>query len=285
MLGVPQSFRGGVAIKENRRLEKDETAFFQGLLELQYGRNVEKKLRSLAGKIPWARGWPDNKHAFWNAEAFMWQRKIGREKRKMIAKELSFLKTGKNLDLGCGAYSYVPGTVGVDISPEMLKRNELVQKKIVSDLEQPLLFSSGEFNSVTAVFVLNYIKEVEKLLREIQRVLAAPGCLLAVLSARPINDWPRQKEVNSFSEEEWKQLFQAAGFFVKLKPKNGLLFYHCVKIRSWRAGSHLEHTGKLYTFRAERLCLSGTGIPPRGMPPVIKGKRKLYKSSLLGDKI
>ncbi len=112
--------------REKWKLEKDETAFFQGLLELQYGRNVEKKLRALAGKIPWARGWPDNKQAFWNAEAFMWQRKIDWEKREMIEKELSFLKTGKNLDLGCGAYSYVPGSVGLDISSEMLQLNEML---------------------------------------------------------------------------------------------------------------------------------------------------------------
>lgn len=215
--------------REKWKLEKDETAFFQGLLELQYGRNVEKKLRALAGKIPWARGWPDNKHAFWNAEAFMWQRKIDWEKREMIEKELSFLKTGKNLDLGCGAYSYVPGSVGLDISSEMLQLNEMLQKKIGHDLEQPLPFSAEEFDSVTAIFVVNYVKKVEKLLREIHRVLAKGGSLSVVLSAPPVNEWQRQKEINNFSPEEWNRLFQKTGFSVQLKLRSALLFYHCYK--------------------------------------------------------
>ena len=41
--------------------------------------------------------------------------KISKERRLLIEQELKFLFKGKNLDLGCGAYSYFP-SVGFDLS-------------------------------------------------------------------------------------------------------------------------------------------------------------------------
>ncbi|MDO8656808.1 MAG: hypothetical protein Q7K45_06225, partial [Nanoarchaeota archaeon] len=110
-----------------------ETQFFQGLIELQYGQNVEKKLKALSSKIPWAHGWPQNKESFWNAESFMWSRKIEKETREMIQQELQFLAQGKNLDVGCGAYSYIP-SVGFDLSPQMLKLNDICIEKVQGDV-------------------------------------------------------------------------------------------------------------------------------------------------------
>ncbi|MBU0459742.1 MAG: hypothetical protein KJ771_02950, partial [Nanoarchaeota archaeon] len=65
----------------------NESKFLSGLIELQYGQKVEKKMRGFAQEVEWAQGWPENKKAFWNAEAFMWERKISREKRELIATE------------------------------------------------------------------------------------------------------------------------------------------------------------------------------------------------------
>src|SRR3989338_7306111 len=90
-----------------------ETEFLSGLIELQYGKNVEKELQQYSKKVPWAKGWPLDDKAFWNAEAFMWSRKISKEKRELIKQELEFLAQGKDLDLGCGAYSYVK-SIGFD---------------------------------------------------------------------------------------------------------------------------------------------------------------------------
>ena len=44
-----------------------ETAFLSGLLELQYGQEVENKLSLLSNNILWAKGWPHDNKAFCNA--------------------------------------------------------------------------------------------------------------------------------------------------------------------------------------------------------------------------
>ncbi len=205
-----------------------ETAFFEGLLELQYGQNVQQKLKKLASKIPWAHGWPENKQAFWNAEAFMWSRKIEKETRALITQELQFLTTGKNLDVGCGAYSYIP-SVGFDLSPQMLKLNDSCYEKVLGDVEQKLPFEDKSFDSVTAIFVLNYVQNYQQLLQEIKRVLKPKGRFTMVLSATKINEWQRQKEVNHFEGKRWKRIMEKEGFKVKLEQKGKLLFSKCAQ--------------------------------------------------------
>ncbi len=200
-----------------------ETELLAGLIELQYGQKVEEKLRRVAAKVPWAKGWPTDTTAFWNAEAFMWSRKIEKETRDLIKDELKFLAGGKNLDVGCGAYSYIP-SVGFDLSPKMLDFNDNCNEKVQGDLEKKLPFADGSFDSVTAIFVLNYVQKYEQLLSEVKRVLRSKGTLVMVLSGIGIHDWQRQKEVNNFEGKKWKGLLETEGFTVRLYRKGGLLF-------------------------------------------------------------
>ncbi len=208
-----------------------ETEFFRGLIELQYGKKVEKKLEKISGKVSWAKGWPKRDEAFWNAEAFMWQRKISPEKRALIGKELKFLSGGKlsggkNLDLGCGAYSYIP-SVGLDFSEKMLQFNHNCDEKVKGDLEKRLPWGDQQFDSVTAVFVLNYVKNYGLLLNEVKRVLKGKGILMMVLSGLEINPWQRQKELNPFSGREWKEILEENGFKVKFYEREGVWFFRC----------------------------------------------------------
>jgi len=202
-----------------------KTKFFEGLIELQYGQKVVNLLKPIAQKISWAKGWPEDDKAFWNAEAFMWERKIEREKRNLIFKELRFLIGGKNLDLGCGGYSYVP-SVGFDFSSEMLKQNEQCTSKVQGDLEQKLPFRAKEYDSVTIVFVLNYVRNYGGLLREVSRVLKP---YVMVLYSGELNDWQKQKEVNKFSAKKWKGILEEVGFKVDFYEKEKLWFFKCGK--------------------------------------------------------
>ncbi len=203
-----------------------ETEFLKGLIELQYGLDVEKKLRKISRDIPWASNWPEDIASFWNAEAFMWSHKISKEKRALLQQELTSLSSGKNVDLGCGAYSYLP-SVGFDISEKMLLLNDNCKEKIVGDLEKGLPFKDYSFNSATAIFVLNYVRKYSALLKEIKRVLKPGGVFAAVLSAGEINEWQKQKEVNPFPSGKWLDVLQSAGFTVDFYEKQGLWFFRC----------------------------------------------------------
>lgn len=205
-----------------------ETKFFMGLIELHHGENVQDELKKAASKVEWAKGWPSDKRAFWNAEAFMWSYKIDKKLRELIVNEVEFLARGKNLDLGCGSYSYVK-SVGVDISDKMLQFNSQCYEKIVGDVEKELLFSAEEFDSCTAVFLLNYVNNYKGLLREIFRVLRNDGVLLMILYSGKVGDWQRQKEVNVFSFFQWKGILDAVGFKVECYEKEKLWFFKCVK--------------------------------------------------------
>jgi len=207
-----------------------ETDFLCGLMELHYGQDVEEKLKLIADKVTWAKGWPKDTKAFWNAEAFMWRHKIAKKKRALIAQELAFLEGGMNLDVGCGAFSYI-SSVGFDVSEKMLQFNERCFEKVAGNLEETLPFLDGSFDSVTAVFVFNYVQNYELFLSELQRVLKRNGFLMIVLYGKMLNEWQRQKEVNHFSQEEWGEIVCDAGFAVDFYEKENLWFFKAIKAR------------------------------------------------------
>ncbi|MBT6774315.1 class I SAM-dependent methyltransferase [Candidatus Woesearchaeota archaeon] len=203
-----------------------ETDFFNGLIELQYGQEDLIEMKRIAQKVSWAKGWPGDNVAFWNAEAFMWQQKIEKGKRELIKDELGFLSSGKNLDLGCGSYSYIK-SVGFDFSEKMLQFNDNCVEKVLGSLEKKLPFDEVGFDSVTAIFVFNYINHYKSLLLEVRRVLKQNGHFVMVLGN--VNDWQKQKEINSFNIDEWKEVLKKVGFVVEFEEKERLWFFKCVK--------------------------------------------------------
>ena len=205
-----------------------ENEFLKSLIKLQYGIKVQNTLRKQSSKVPWAKGWPKNNTSFWNAEAFMWSHKVDKDVRKLITTELKSLSGKKNLDLGCGSYSYIP-SVGFDLSKKMLDFNDNCTEKVEGDLERKLPFANNSFDSVTTIFVLNYVKNYPKLLSEINRVLKSNSIFVAVLYSKNINSWQRQKEVNKLPKEKWKSSIIQVGFSVKLQQKQGLWFFKCTK--------------------------------------------------------
>jgi len=203
-----------------------ESRFLSGLIELQYGQDVQEELKKVAQQVDWAKGWPNNNKSFWNAEAFMWSRKISKEKRELIKQELSFLK-GNNLDLGCGAYSYV-NSVGFDFSKKMLDFNDNLIEKVEGSLEKKLPYKEDEFDSVTAIFVLNYVKNYEQLLMEIKRIVKDE--FIMVLFSKQVNQWQKQKEVNTFSADKWQEILTNCGFSVEFYEKDELCFFRCSNV-------------------------------------------------------
>jgi ubiquinone/menaquinone biosynthesis C-methylase UbiE len=134
-----------------------------------------------------------------------------------------------NLDLGCGSYSYLD-SVGFDLSPKMLDFNGNLSRKVIGDVEKKLPFKDQEFDSVTAIFLLNYVQNYSSLLKEVARVLKEKGHFVMVLSSKPINDWQRQKEVSSLSSSAWSTELKKSRFKVKFEVKDKLYFFKCRKL-------------------------------------------------------
>ena len=113
----------------------------------------------------------------------------------------------------------------------MLKFNKTIEEGISGDLEEVLPFADDSFDSVTAVFVLNYIKNYQQLIREVKRIVKID--FMVVLSSKKVNDWQHQKEINIFSAEGWVKILGEAGFSVNLTEKENLWFFKCVKRKTY----------------------------------------------------
>jgi len=227
-------------------LEEDEIKdeFLSYLVKIKFAKGPEKdrlvkEAKSIADKIPEFKGWPEKPIKFWDIEALGWKTKIPSHVRLFIRKEL-FKKIklgGLNLSLGPGSYPYIEDSVLVDISSEMLKAVEPAVKfkrKLVYDLDEGSLpFKDNIFDNVTMVFVVNYLTNLEKMLKEIYRVLKKKGRLIIVQSAKALDDWYVGQEKKQWKPKELVSLLKQSGFEVKLQNKTAkrtkLVFIEALK--------------------------------------------------------
>ncbi len=111
----------------------------------------------------------------------------------------------------------------------MLLLNDNLQEKVLGDLEKKLPFRKGEFDSVTMVFVLDYIRNYWNLLKEVFRVLKEKGVLVVVQSRKKGKGiWEKQRR-NNFRPERWGKILREVGFKVDFYEKEGLGFFKCRK--------------------------------------------------------
>ncbi len=95
---------------------------------------------------------------------------------------------GKNIDLCCGFYPHVKGSIGVDISPLALKGVEIIGEREgreyletieynFNDIENgsKLPFADSEFDCATMIAGWNYIKSIESLIEEVDRIVVPSG--------------------------------------------------------------------------------------------------------------
>lgn len=203
-----------------------EREFFNTLLELNHTdrenqKQVILKAQNYAQQIPDYSKWPFDKQQFWNAEAICWRTRLSKEKRAVISNELSSL-TGLNLDLGAGSHSYVKNSIAIDFSPEMLHLNN-TPHKVVADLEKPLTFHSEIFDSITAIFIFNYIKNAQQLIKEAKRVLQVGGQFIIAI-ADNISPLHQLHYQNNYGPDELKILLKNNNFIVDSYTKNNITF-------------------------------------------------------------
>lgn len=212
-------------------IEKEELKdmFFNKLLLADYAKGKKKKqlieqAKRLAEKIPELKDWPKNSKKFWDIEAYGWLFRIPKRVRFFIKGEmLKRIKLGGlNLAIGCGSYPYVEDSVLLDLSEEMLKAVPTVmfKRKILHDIDKGNLpFKDCSFDNVTAVFVVDYLKNVKTAFKEVKRVLRKNGRLIIVQSKKPISELHRMHEKRFWKGDELKRLLELVGFKVIVDEK------------------------------------------------------------------
>jgi ubiquinone/menaquinone biosynthesis C-methylase UbiE len=89
----------------------------------------------------------------------------------------------KVLEAGCGAYSYVAVPkdtsyiVGIDVSEEQLRKNCVVDEKILGDI-QTYRFPCAEFDLIVCWWVLEHLAHPEKALNSFLKFLKEDGVLV-----------------------------------------------------------------------------------------------------------
>ncbi|MBW2996539.1 class I SAM-dependent methyltransferase [Candidatus Woesearchaeota archaeon] len=196
-------------------------AFFNKLFFMNYSdrKRLFNEAKAIADKLPELRGWPSDSRKFWDVESYGWEARIPLRIREFIKEKLSVLQ-GRNLSLGSGNYPYVRGSVLVDFSREMLNQAD-AKEKIVLDLDKEKLpFEDKSFDSVTMVFVVDYLRNLDMLLKEVKRVLKKDGKLVIVNTKKPIDDYYRIQEAKHYAGNDLKGILK--DFNVEIHEKRVL---------------------------------------------------------------
>lgn len=106
--------------------------------------------------------------------------------RSWLAARLPALTSGRVLDLGCGEGRFLPqGGIGLDIDLERLRVARGRSPLVVRADARAIPFADASFDTVYAHRMLNDTGDVERVLREVARVLRSDGRLLVFTRARP----------------------------------------------------------------------------------------------------
>ena len=195
------------------------------LLNMASDRNeqlrIANEMQSIANRTKSLRGWPHNARVFWDNEADIWKLRIDKRIKSAIEKELKKSEKNKKniLELGCGNTPYLENSTGLDISYQMLLGAD--NKNKVQANAKNLPFRDSSFDAIAAVFVFNYIRNLEKAIDECRRVLKKNGKLIIIGSAEKIGNYHEIVEQASgiYLEERLADFLNNNGFIHKTKTK------------------------------------------------------------------
>lgn len=189
---------------------------------------------------------------------------------------------GKILDLGCGegkiarevfcckGRTFV--TWGLDNDKEMIKKAEKsgVYKQVILAGAEKILLKDGEADLVFSNSVLEHIKDIDQVLKEIKRVLKPGGLLLATMPSHKLGEylglgklyaqWFNQKyhHYHLYSLTNWEELLRRAG----LKLVDSYYYLDKPTIRRWHWLLWLNQAGikiKIKPIKAKTL-LKGAAL-------------------------
>lgn len=159
-------------------------------------------------------------------------------RRGLLKKIKAFAKSdcsGKNiLDIGCGIKPYrdlfnSASYIGIDIEDGGHSNQAKTVDKFYNGVDIP--YPDGSFNIVICTEVLEHVKEPEKLLNEIKRVLKTEG---QVFLTMPFvwNEHEVPYDFNRFTRYEHKVIFEKSGLTIKSLEETTGVFRVCGQLIS-----------------------------------------------------
>ena len=144
------------------------------------------------------------------------------EMRRMFhppARVFARIGARRALDVGCASGPLVSALLeegvdayGIDVSQYAIERSPVRERlRWVDILSEPFPFPDQSFDFVTSIETLEHLHEVDRVLREIHRVLRPGG--LCYIAAPVTNQWPNYDEthVTILSRAQWAGRLCAAG--------------------------------------------------------------------------
>lgn len=183
---------------------------------------------------------------------------------------------GKVLDLGCGegevareVFCYKGRTFvtwGLDNDQNMVRKAQKskVYKQVILAGAEKILLKNREVDLVFSNSVLEHIKDIDKVLKEIKRVLKPGGLLMATMPSNQLGEylgwgkgyawWFNQKyhHYHLYSLKKWEELLRGAG----LKPVDNYYYLDKSTIKQWHRLLWLNKFGlkvKIKPVKAEAL--------------------------------
>ncbi len=185
-----------------------------------YKKEAMLKLKEIASHIPELKGWPEDKVKFWDAESYNWPMRFKKGEREFILETIKEHISSNHLDIASGALPVNSECVCLDFSKEMLDMIRTLQEKIVFDIDstERLPFNDSKFDSVSCVFILNYIENLDFVISEINRILSENGKFIIVQSNKPLHELHRQKEKYGMEfEDKLMESLENNNFFVTVE--------------------------------------------------------------------
>lgn len=202
-------------VKDFHEREVLRDSFYNKLFLYNYTKDNKKRkelfneAKEIASRLPDLKGWPNDPKIFWDVESYGWSMRIKKEVREFISKELSKKTKGEVLSLGSGSCPYVENAVLVDISEKMLGSAKGCREKIVFDVEKAdLPFKEKRFDCAALVFLLDYIKDPQKLIQRVLKVLKKGGKIFIVQNKKPVDDFYRVHEKKHLAAKELRLLLK-----------------------------------------------------------------------------
>jgi SAM-dependent methyltransferase len=173
------------------------------------------------------------------------------------------------LDLGCGDGHLLrllgPHAIGCDLSPHELRRARDAVRIGVRARAQALPFATGAFDAVVSHFAFALFDEIERVVGELHRVLAAGGTFAAMLGGGPtavgrdalhellelardaVAAAPRFGDRRAKSEAGWRALFRAEDWHA---PRFERCELSVREARSYLEASYVDLAGHAEHMRA-----------------------------------